>query len=77
MELLVIGLLMLAVYVASVCLHPYMACEACEGRGRHQGSWFNKSFRPCHVCSGTGRKQRLGARVLGRGQPRRPGRRMP
>lgn len=72
MQLLVIVLLLLAVgYAASIYLHPYVQCEACKGSGRHRGSVFNYGFRPCHKCSGVGRKQRLGARVLNRGQPRR------
>ena len=60
----------LVVCILSIVLHPYANCEACKGRGRHQGSVFNYAHRQCHKCSGTGRKQRLGAWALGRGQPR-------
>jgi DnaJ-class molecular chaperone len=45
-------------------------CEACKGKGRHQGSVFTYAHRQCHKCSGTGRKQRLGAQMLNHGKPR-------
>lgn len=58
-------------YLVSCALHPYIACETCEGKGKHVGALFPKASRPCHKCSGTGQKQRLGVRFLGRGKPRK------
>jgi hypothetical protein len=59
------------VYFGSCLLHPYIACETCEGKARHGGGLFTKATRPCHACSGTGQKLRPGAAVLGRGKPRK------
>ena len=62
--------------VASAFLHPYVRCGACKGSGRHVGAVFNYAWRPCHVCNGAGRKQRLSAHWLGRGQRTRSGSRI-
>ncbi len=61
----------IGVYVVSCLLHPYVACETCEGKGKHSGALFTKASRPCHACSGTGQKQRAGAVLLGVGKPRK------
>lgn len=60
-----------AVYLGSCLLHPYIACETCEGKGRHVGTLFTNASRPCHKCSGSGQKQRRGAVLFGRGKPRK------
>jgi hypothetical protein len=59
-------------YVLSLMLHPYVPCERCEARGgtREYGRVFSSAYRPCWRCRGRGTKQRLGARVLGIGEPR-------
>lgn len=57
-------------YWLSLLLHPYNNCRTCKGRGQHRGAVFSWGRRPCHACSGTGTKQRLGAAVIGRGRPR-------
>jgi DnaJ-class molecular chaperone len=67
-----LGLIVVAGYVLSVLLHPYVKCDRCKGLGRHSGSVFSYSLRPCHRCEGTGQKQRLGAILMGRGKPRKP-----
>jgi DnaJ-class molecular chaperone len=59
-------------YVLSILLHPYAKCDRCKGLGRHPGSLFTYSLRPCHRCNGTGRKQRIGALLLGRGKRQKP-----
>jgi hypothetical protein len=58
-------------YYASLRLYPYTKCRWCDGKSRVK-AWapFGYAFRPCHRCSGRGRKQRLGARILGYGEPR-------
>ncbi len=75
--LVLLAAVVLLGYWISLRLHPYAACPTCEGRGRHHGALFNRSWRPCHACDGRGRRQRLGARLLGYGMPRfwRPTRR--
>jgi hypothetical protein len=75
-RLLVLGSAV-GVYVLSVFVHPYTACEGCNGTGRHRGSLFGYAFRPCEKCSGVGRKQRFGARLFNRGEPRKGGSQMP
>jgi hypothetical protein len=76
LRLLVLGSAV-GVYVLSIFVHPYTACEGCNGTGRHRGSLFGYAFRPCEKCSGVGRKQRFGARLFNRGEPRKGGSQMP
>ena len=49
-------------YVAACAYWPFGACRACRGTGKSR-SPFKKFWRPCHRCSGTGRRVRLGRRV--------------
>jgi DnaJ-class molecular chaperone len=72
-ELLIIVLVVLVVggYWLSLHLHPYAQCEACKGTGKHRGALFGYAHRPCHKCSGNGRKQRSGAAGLNLGEPRK------
>ena len=53
-------------YLASIYLHPYTSCGPCHGSGQHSGSVFTYSSRACERCDGSGRRIRIGARVLGR-----------
>ena len=53
--LVVLGLL--AGYALFVLVSPMKACGSCQG---HRG-------RPCPRCAGTGRRFRLGARLIHRG----------
>jgi DnaJ-class molecular chaperone len=78
----VLGFLAYQGWRLSSMLHPYTRCGACKGRGRHRGAVFSYAWRPCHVCGGSGRKQRRGAVMFKRGQrsrstkriqPRTPG----
>lgn len=54
-------LAMLAAYGLLVLVSPTRACGSC---GRHRG-------RPCPRCGGTGRRFRLGARLVHRGAVQR------
>ena len=74
--LVILGLLGYQGWRLSSMLHPYTRCGACKGRGRHRGAVSRHAWRPCHVCGGSGRKQRTGAVVFGRGQPNRPTKRI-
>ena len=56
MEHVVIGLAAAAVWAAFVFVSPTRACGACA---RYRG--------PCPRCKGTGRRWRLGARLVHRG----------
>ena len=51
-------------YVLSWWLHPLMNCPACKGSPRHSGALHTTKFRLCHVCGGSGRAVRPGARML-------------
>lgn len=72
--LLVAGVVLTSLYVLSLMLHPYTACEACHRRGaqRENGMFFTYAYRPCWRCRGRGSKQRFGAALLGIGEPRTP-----
>ncbi|MCA1676156.1 MAG: hypothetical protein LC799_29600 [Actinobacteria bacterium] len=43
-----------------IALFPFTACRACRRRGRFQRGNY---WRPCHRCSGSARRLRLGRRV--------------
>jgi hypothetical protein len=68
------GLVVVALYVLSLLLHPYAQCEACKRRGaqREHGMFFTYAYRPCWRCKGRGTKQRFGAALLGIGEARSP-----
>lgn len=63
--LLVIAGLLVAWYFASCALHPYTDCSSCGRSGESRSTGFN-AFGACRRCAGTGRRRRLGARLLGR-----------
>ncbi len=63
-RLVIIAVIAAGLYVLSFWLHPMTACRKCKGTSRHYGSVHRKKFRFCHKCGGSGRKPRLGARVL-------------
>ncbi len=67
--LIVAGVVLLVGYRLSLTLHPYVNCRRCKGRSRHTGFFFSYARRPCHICFGSGTRQRLGARLLGLGTP--------
>jgi DnaJ-class molecular chaperone len=71
MELLLVVGAVALMYIGSAVLHPYVKCEACDGKGKHFGGLFGNTFRPCHRCSGSGQKQRLTAAIIGVGKPRK------
>ena len=57
-------------YYASLRLYPYTKCRWCDGVGRKRMPGLKRFWGECHACSGRGRKQRLGARLLHYGTPR-------
>ena len=59
------------VCVMSAWLHPYVKCEACDGKGKHAGALFSYATRPCHRCSGTGLRRRFTATLIGVGKRRK------
>lgn len=62
--LIVIALIAGAGYLVSLRIHPLRGCNACQATGRHFGSVYGYAQRRCRTCGGTGRKDRLGAKVF-------------
>lgn len=65
LELLALALIVLAGYRVSLWIWPQTYCRRCSGKGRNAGS-TRRRFGACGKCGGSGRKPRLGNRVLGR-----------
>jgi len=60
------GVIGFAVWVASLYLWPFAPCWKCGGSGRNPGS--KKVYGQCRRCTGTGRRIRLGARMVHQGR---------
>jgi DnaJ-class molecular chaperone len=52
-------------YLAACRIWPYANCGRCSGSGK-SGSPTRKTFRKCPRCKGTGRRTRIGRRLLDR-----------
>jgi DnaJ-class molecular chaperone len=61
--IVIIGMLAVG-YLVSLKIHPLTKCRVCNATGRHFGSVFTTTHRRCRKCGGTGRKDRLGAKVF-------------
>ena len=62
--LIVIVLIAGAGYLISVRIHPLKRCPVCKSTGRHIGAVYGYAHRRCRACGGSGRKDRLGAKVF-------------
>ncbi|GAA5045573.1 Zn finger protein HypA/HybF involved in hydrogenase expression [Thermocatellispora tengchongensis] len=62
--LTVLALACAVAYRFSLKRHPYTDCRRCKGTGQRRSRLFAHSFGYCPDCVGTGRKIRLGARLL-------------
>jgi hypothetical protein len=51
-------------YVVSTRIHPLKKCPTCNMTGRHYGSFYKGSFRPCRTCGGSGRRDRVGTKAM-------------
>ena len=60
-----------AAYFASLWLHPWVPCRACNGSGRARDPLFTRAYGTCGGCGGCGRKPRPGVRVLQRARAKR------
>lgn len=65
LELLGLALAGAIGYCASLKIWPWTYCRRCQGAGRNAGS-NPKRFGLCRGCGGSGRKKRLGARMIDR-----------
>lgn len=62
-ELVVVGLALAALYLASVAIWPYAKCGRCSGRGKFT-SPTGKAWRSCGRCGGAGKTERLARRLF-------------
>ena len=62
--LIVIALVAGAGYLISLRIHPLKRCPVCKMTGRHFGAIYSYGYRRCRACGGTGRKDRLGAKIF-------------
>lgn len=62
-NLLLTGIGLLAIYLLSCWVWPYTTCGVCKGSPRHM-SPLGTAWRNCGSCGGSGRKVRLGRKLL-------------
>ena len=62
--LIVIALIAGAGYLISLRIHPLKRCPVCKMTGLHFGAIYTYGYRRCRACGGTGRKDRLGAKIF-------------
>lgn len=66
-NLILAGVAITAVWLASLWLHPFGACPRCHGnRVVMAGSKARPKPRQCPACKGVGRRQRPGSRTVHR-----------
>lgn len=64
--LLTLALVVVAVYLGSCMVHPYVRCSSCNRSKESHSTVFKGAFGPCRACNGRGHHLRFGARILGR-----------
>lgn len=62
--LVVMALVATVGYFISLRIHPLTKCRVCNNTGRHWGNVYTYAWRRCRKCGGTGRKDRLGAKLF-------------
>jgi excinuclease UvrABC ATPase subunit len=60
--LIIVGVI--ALYVSSLFLSPYVKCSRCNNKPKRRGFMFSYAHHVCPKCKGTGQQVRLGTRVL-------------
>lgn len=68
--LLLIGLVIVLGWLASLWAHPFTACRDCKGSPKKFGGIYTKSFDLCRTCNGRGRRVRMGATLFPRNRDR-------
>jgi len=61
-QLVLTGLVLLAVYATACVIWPFSACGRCGGSGKRR-SPSGRNWRRCRRCGGRGSKIRLGRRL--------------
>ncbi|TKG66193.1 hypothetical protein [Prauserella endophytica] len=62
-EAVLVALALIALYVIACIIWPFAPCGRCNGAGRFR-SPSGKAWRACRRCRGSGRKERLGRKLL-------------
>ncbi|GAA3576929.1 hypothetical protein [Kribbella ginsengisoli] len=57
------GLAAVALYLLGCLVFPYSNCTKCAGSGKSRAP-RGKAFRDCRRCKGTGRRTRIGSRLI-------------
>jgi hypothetical protein len=71
-ELILIIALVVAVYVLSLKINPYVRCSRCKNNPKRKGLIFNYAHHICSKCKGTGQQVRFGYKLLGMGRSGQP-----
>jgi hypothetical protein len=62
---IIVGIIFLFGYYLSIKVYPFTKCKYCDGRGRFSApAPYSYAWGRCRKCGGTGRKDRLGARLF-------------
>lgn len=71
--LMVLLILMIPIllWVASLKLNPWRSCSRCKGQQRLKGWVIKKAYHACPKCMGSGRQLRFGRRFIF-GEPEPP-----
>jgi len=66
--LILIIAIVIAVYVLSLKLNPYVKCSKCNNKPKIKGWVFSHAHHVCSNCNGTGQEVRWGYKMLRMGQ---------
>jgi hypothetical protein len=61
---IILAIIFALLYYVSLRTHPYTKCRVCDGKSKHYNTIFPEAFRPCRKCGGSGRRERIGARLV-------------
>jgi len=62
--LVIMAIVVAGGYFVSLRIHPLKRCRTCKMQGRHFGGVYKYAYRRCRTCGGTGRQDRLGAKIF-------------
>jgi DnaJ-class molecular chaperone len=60
----VILLVVIASYVVSLWLNPYVKCSKCKNTPKRKGWAYSYAHHVCPKCQGTGQQRRFGRRFI-------------
>ena len=71
-ELVLVLVLLIAGYVLSLKLNPWVRCSRCKNQPKRKAWLFGYAHHVCPKCQGTGQQLRLGRKLLFK-RPTSPG----